>query len=329
VIAEQALLEGMRRSILEARHWLGATAPNPPVGAAALDKNGNVLIVAAHQKAGTEHAEARLLRLCREQGLLDQVDTLCVTLEPCNHQGRTPPCTGAILAAGIRHVVVGTRDPNPNVKGGGIAELECHGVQVTLGIAEQACRQLLHAFAFSTINQRPWVTVKRAFTPDGSMIPPVGQKTFTSEASLTLAHRLRKKSDAILTGSGTILADNPMFTVRRVPDYPEKRRWLGILDRRGRLPASYIEAAWQRGFDALIYDSVDQALADLQAKGARDVLVEAGPAVSQSVMAGVNWCLAVDIHHGSEDRVACCFNPNASIPFATDGFDIETILPIP
>jgi diaminohydroxyphosphoribosylaminopyrimidine deaminase/5-amino-6-(5-phosphoribosylamino)uracil reductase len=328
-ISAEALQAAMSRACLEARHWLGATAPNPPVGAVALDARGDIVAVAAHRKAGTPHAEALLLSQCREQKLLTEIAVLCVTLEPCNHHGRTPPCTGAILAAGIRHVVVGVEDPNPEVKGGGIGELERHGVRVIQGIATDECQRLLHAFAYSVTRKRPWVTVKRAFTRSGSMIPPAGQTTFTSEPSLVLAHRLRKKADAILTGSGTILADNPMFTVRRVPDHPDKRRWLAILDRRRRVPQSYIEAASQRGLDALIYDSIDAALADLHAKGVRDVLVEAGPEVSEMVLADARWCLTVDIHQGAPDRVAAAFNPADPVPFPTDGFDLESLLPVP
>lgn len=328
-ISDEVLRAAMSRACLEARQWLGATAPNPPVGAVALNARGEIIAAAAHRKAGTPHAEALLLSQCREQGLLGTVATLCVTLEPCNHHGRTPPCTEAILAARIRHVVVGTRDPNPTVRGGGIAELEKHGVRVTHGVGQEDCRRLLHAFAFSVVHQRPWITVKRALTPAGSMIPPAGQTTFTSESSLVLAHRLRKKADAILTGSGTILADNPMFTVRRVTDHPKKRRWLAILDRRRRVPRSYLDAASQRGLDPLIYDSIEDALNDLRAKGVRDLLVEAGPAVSDAVLAKAKWCLAVDIHQGAPDRVACAFNPANPVPFSTEGFELESILPIP
>ncbi len=310
-----------------ARGWMGATAPNPPVGAAALDSRGRVLAVAAHERAGTAHAEARLLSICRERGVLDQVATFCVTLEPCNHHGRTPPCAEAIIAAGIPHVVVGTRDPNPSVQGGGIDRLREAGVRVTEGMAEVQCRQLLHAFAFSVVENRPWLTVKRAFDAQGSMIPPAGQKTFTSDSSLLLAHRLRKKADAILTGSGTILADWPTFTVRHVSDHPDKRRWLAILDRRKRVPGSYIAEAAQRGLDALIYDDLDAALADLHLRGVRDVLAEAGPALSDAILETASWCLAVDIHKGASDRVAYRFNMAAPIPFAVDLFEPELILP--
>ncbi len=321
----------MRQACAEARRWLGATAPNPPVGAAALDEGGNVLAIAAHRRAGEPHAEVLALDVCRSRGLLDRVRSLVVTLEPCNHHGRTPPCTQAILEAGIRSVYVGTRDPNPRVAGGGIERLRAAGVEATVGLAEEECRQLIHAFAYSVTQGRPWVTVKRAFAREGSMIPPAGQATFTAESSLLLAHRLRKKSDAILTGSGTILADNPQFTVRRLADHPGKRRWLAILDRRRRVPEEYLAAAKERGLDPLVYDDLDAALVDLHRRSAQDVLVEAGPSLSDSVLARVDWCLAVDIHQDGEargiDLVDWRFNPAARIPFDIDSFDPEAILP--
>lgn len=318
----------MTAACREARRWLGATAPNPPVGAAALDGDGNLLAVAAHERAGTAHAEAKLIALCRERGLLARVRTLCVTLEPCNHHGRTPPCSEAIIAAGIPRVAIGTRDPNPGVKGGGIERLRGAGIRVEMAVEEERCRQLLHAFAFSAVEGRPWVTVKRAFDAIGSMIPPPGRKTFTSKPSLFLAHRLRKKADAILTGSGTILSDNPTFTVRHLPDHPGKRRWLAILDRRRRVPEPYLAAAARRGLDPVIYDDLDAALADLQGRGVRDVLVEAGPALSDAVLTEDSWCLSVDIHKGAPDRVAYRLNMAAPIPFAIDSFDPEAILPL-
>ena len=196
----------------------------------------------------------KLIEYCRAQNLLDQVHTLCVTLEPCNHQGRTPPCTEAIIESGIRHVAVGTRDPNPHVKGGGIERLQQAGVDVVCGVNEEECKQLIAPFAYSVQTGKPWITIKRAFDAKGSPIPPPGQKTFTSPESLKLAHQLRKKSDAIMAGSGTILVDDPLFTVRYVPDHENKRRRLAIIDRRRRVPQNYLAEAAGRGLDATVYD---------------------------------------------------------------------------
>ncbi|MDX2028725.1 MAG: bifunctional diaminohydroxyphosphoribosylaminopyrimidine deaminase/5-amino-6-(5-phosphoribosylamino)uracil reductase RibD [Alphaproteobacteria bacterium] len=324
-LPESALKKAMSQACAEARKWLGATLPNPPVGATVLDAEGNILAVAAHKCAGEAHAEAALLELCAAQNLLPKIHTLCVTLEPCNHQGRTPPCTEAIIRTGIKHVVIGTRDPNPNVQGGGLEHLKQAGIDVTTGVQEEECCQLIHAFAYHATTGQPWITVKRAISRDGSMIPPPGQKTFTSQESLRLAHRLRKKTDAILTGSGTILADNPLFTVRHVADHPGKRRWLGILDRRGRVPDAYLKASHERGLDTLIYQDINVALEDLTRRGAEDILVEAGPALSQAILDSGLWMMSMTIHQGNPDRVETRLNPAANLPFTAE--NLEAFLP--
>lgn len=319
--------KGMKAACSEARKWLGATSPNPPVGAAALDGKGNILAVAAHQRAGEAHAEAALLALCREQEILNQVQTLCVTLEPCNHQGRTPPCTEAIIKSGIKLVVIGTRDPNPKVKGDGVERLQQAGIEVIIGMAEAECQQLILAFAYTAKTGKPWITIKRAINREGTMLPPNGFKTFTSEASLVLAHRLRKKADAILTGSGTILADYPEFTVRHVPDYPEKKRFLAIMDRQKRVPDSYLAGARQRGYEPILYDNLERALKDLAAKGVQDILVEAGPILSQAMLDYPLWNMSVTIQAGDTDSVAVTFNDKEFIPFDRAKFNWDFFLP--
>ena len=118
---ENDLLEAMKAAIARAEEFAGATSPNPPVGAVALDETGKIIASAAHERAGEPHAEAALISLCEAQGLLQRVHTLVVTLEPCNHQGRTGPCTEAILKSGIKRVAFGATDPNPKVAGNGAA----------------------------------------------------------------------------------------------------------------------------------------------------------------------------------------------------------------
>ena len=313
----------------EARKWLGATSPNPPVGAVALDTNGNLIAVAAHHKAGEAHAEAALLNHCDVHNLTNRIHTMCVTLEPCNHQGRTPPCSEAIIAAGIKHVVIGARDPNPAASGG-MERLRAAGIDVSL-VDHPESLWLSHPFTHSVKSGLPLVTVKRAFDRNGSMIPPTGQKTFTSSASLKFAHLLRKKSDAIITGSGTILADAPAFTVRHVADYPGKRRFLAILDRRGRVSQSYIEAAKTRGLDVLIHRDLDECLHDLAAHKVRDVLVEAGPALSNSVLNHTSWSMDVTIRQGlsesNADQIDVRFAPGLSLPAPVATFQWDYVLP--
>ncbi|MCC7441293.1 MAG: bifunctional diaminohydroxyphosphoribosylaminopyrimidine deaminase/5-amino-6-(5-phosphoribosylamino)uracil reductase RibD, partial [Bdellovibrionales bacterium] len=242
-----------------ARHR-GATAPNPPVGAAALDSEGIVLGVAAHPRAGTAHAEILLLDDLRARGLLPRLHTLVVTLEPCSHHGRTPPCVGPVIESGAKRVVIGAKDPNPQVSGAGIRALMSAGIEVRAGVLEGACRELIEPFAKWLRAGRPWVTLKRALLPDGSMIPPPGQKTFSSEESLIQAHALRRRADAILTGSGTVIADDPSFTVRKVPDHPDRSRWLIVLDRRRRVPEQWMDRAAARGLKARRAGSLEEAL---------------------------------------------------------------------
>lgn len=306
-----------------ARRWLGATPPNPPVGAAALDAAGNLLGVAAHQRAGEGHAEALLLQQLRTAGMLAQVQTLCVTLEPCNHHGRTPPCCEAIIAAKIPQVVIGAHDPNPHVAGGGAARLRAADVIVT-ELNDPECQAVLYAFKHSVTTGRPWVTVKRAFTAAGSMVPPLGQKTFTSPEALRLAHQLRRRADAILTGSGTVLADNPDFTVRHVPDHAGKTRLLAILDRRRRVPPDYLAAAAQRGLQPILYDSLDAAIADLGRRQCRDVLVEAGSELSAAVLASDYWCQEVRIQQALPDSVTVRYHPTLA---AMADWPLEWMLP--
>ncbi len=328
MLSPEAIGLAMEQACREARRWLGATYPNPPVGAAALNATGHLLAIAAHQKAGSAHAEVALLEQCRAKGLMDRVHTLCVTLAPCNHHGRTPPCCDAIIESGIKHVVVGTRDPNTSVKNDGIERLRAAGIDVTVGVEEERCRQLIYAFAHSVTSGKPWITVKRAFDKNGSMIPPMGQKTFTSETSLILAHQLRKRADAILTGSGTILADDPSFTVRHVADHPGKKRILAILDRRKRVPSSWLKCAEKRGLIPFIYDNLGEAINDLAYREVREVLVEAGPPLSQAILKDGYWTMDVAIHKGNpDDTIITTFNPTVDLPFDPKKWTWENVLP--
>ncbi|KSB90521.1 riboflavin biosynthesis protein RibD [Caulobacter vibrioides] len=284
-----AIARAFRLALDAAFAWAGATAPNPPVGCAVLAADGEVLAVRAHQGAGLPHAEAAALAACRDRW--SAVHTLVVTLEPCNHHGRTPPCVEAILASPARAVWIGARDPNPAVAGGGAARLVAAGLDVAFvagPLAGEAAR-LIAPFAMRATRGRPWLTLKQAFTADGSMIPPPGAKTFTSEASLDLAHALRRRADAVITGSGTVLADAPLLTVRRAPDPRRTPRRLAILDRRGRVPGAYLDAARARGLDPSVHADIPALLAQLAGGGALEALVEAGPTLSAAFLAAGLW----------------------------------------
>jgi diaminohydroxyphosphoribosylaminopyrimidine deaminase/5-amino-6-(5-phosphoribosylamino)uracil reductase len=298
--SSQPIVRAFARALDLARVHEGATAPNPPVGCVLLDAEGRELAVGAHQRAGTRHAEAAAIANALPAGVDGRIASVVVTLEPCNHHGRTPPCAEAILGTGARQVWIACRDPNPDVVGGGAERLRKAGLAVRfLSEAER----LLAPFSKRIRTGLPFVTVKQALSPTGGMVPSAGQKTFTSPASLELAHRLRRRSDAILTGSGTVLADDPLFTVRLVPDHPERRRMLVILDRRRRIADDYLHAARGRGFAVHLADDVHEALEMIGEAGGMEVLVEAGPTLSGHLLSTSLWDEHVLIEQGtSEDR---------------------------
>lgn len=297
-LSDEAIVSAFDQVLGEAGRFAGATSPNPPVGCALLDSAGNILAMAAHERAGRAHAEAAAIALARQRGLTSRIHTVVVTLEPCNHHGRTPPCTEAILTTPAEFLVIGCADPNPHVAGGGAVRLGDAGLDVTYleamtgdpaGAAALACRRLIAPFAKKAATGLPWITLKQALDERGSMIPPSGEKTFTSAVSLKLAHRLRRRADAIVTGSGTVLADNPSFTVRHVSDFTEKKRSLAILDRRGRVAGSYLYEARARGFEPFVAQSFSDALRQIGAAGAQEVLVEAGPLLTDHVLQSGLW----------------------------------------
>ncbi len=288
----------MRLAIREAERYAGATTPNPPVGAAGLDADGNILAVAAHHKAGKPHAERNLIQIFRDLDELDDLHTLVVTLEPCNHTGRTGPCTGAILETNIHRVVVGTLDPNPGVAGNGLAHLKSKGIAVESGTLPKECSYLARSFFHKLRTGLPWVTVKQAIRSNGRMRPDPGKKTFTSPEGLVLAHRLRRRADAIITGSGTVLTDNPLFTVRHVPDFSHKRRYLLALDRRERINSEWKEATRATGFELLEAATFEDALVKLGQLDVLEVLVEAGPNLSTYVLEQNLWDEHVLIQEG-------------------------------
>lgn len=302
-LPDHILARAMALALDAAREHEGATAPNPPVGCTLLDQHGEVLATAAHCGVGQPHAEALAIKNAKNIGVDARIHTIVVTLEPCNHHGRTPPCTEAILSTTAQFVVAGTMDLNPGVKGGGLARLATAGLGVRQfgGSAEKALASLIAPFAKAVIHGLPWVTVKQAFNAEGNMIPPVGRKTFTSPASLLLAHQLRRRADAIFTGSGTVLADQPLFTVRHAPDIPGKRRELVLFDRRQRIPASYIDVSRSRGFDVQIADDLEVELRMVVQRGGLEVLVEAGPTFTSHVLASTFWDECVRITQTEND----------------------------
>lgn len=201
----------MRVALREARKGLGRTSPNPATGAVIV-RDGEVVAKGYHKKAGSAHAEVEALN---RLGGKAPGATLYVTLEPCNHFGRTPPCTQAILKSGIQRVVIGMRDPNPVVAGGGCESLVCGGLEVRVGVLEEECRQLNEAFLKFVKFRRPFVILKSAMTLDGWTGSSTGDsKWITNEKSRGFVHKLRGQVDAVMVGVGTVISDNPFLTTR-------------------------------------------------------------------------------------------------------------------
>jgi diaminohydroxyphosphoribosylaminopyrimidine deaminase / 5-amino-6-(5-phosphoribosylamino)uracil reductase len=212
----QADVELMRRALDLARATAGLASPNPQVGCV-LVRDGSVVGEGAHLYDAYDHAEIVALRNAGERA---HGATAYVTLEPCSHHGRTGPCADALIAAGVRRVVAATVDPNPRVSGQGLARLRAAGVEVTLGVLEQESRALNAAFARWVRTARPLVTLKAALSADGMLAPPASARTarsphwITGEAARAEGQRLRHAADAVLTGIGTVLADDPRLTDR-------------------------------------------------------------------------------------------------------------------
>ncbi len=223
----------MKLALAEAKKGLGRTSPNPAVGALIV-KDDHILSRGYHRKAGLPHAEVEALA---KIGGSCPGAALYVTLEPCNHFGKTPPCTESILKAGIARVVVGAMDPNPGVRGGGCGFLAENGVEVKSGVLERDCRSLNEDFFAFITTGRPFVIAKSAQTLDGwTATSRMDSKWVTNEKSRRFVHRLRDRVDAVMVGAGTIVADNPSLTTR-LKNGKGKNPLRVILDTHARTPA--------------------------------------------------------------------------------------------
>lgn len=222
----------MAEALALARRARGLTSPNPMVGAVVV-QDAAAAGRGFHSRAGAPHAEIEALR---EAGGRANGATLYVTLEPCNHAGRTPPCVDALVGAGIRRVVAATADPNPQVRGGGANALRRAGVEVLVGCLESEARALNRVFFTAMERMRPHVTLKCAMTLDGKIAASDrSSRWITGEAARREAHRLRSECDAIVVGIGTVLADDPALTVRLDPPGPREPLRV-VVDSRCRLP---------------------------------------------------------------------------------------------
>jgi diaminohydroxyphosphoribosylaminopyrimidine deaminase/5-amino-6-(5-phosphoribosylamino)uracil reductase len=211
----------MHRALELARRGIAVTSPNPAVGCVVLDRAGQVAGEGWHEYDLVDHAEVIALRVAAQHaGNRLSGGTAYVTLEPCNHTGRTPPCTDALIASGVSRVVAATIDPNPTVAGHGMEKMRAAAIEVTMGVCQPEARRLNEGFARWSQHRRPLVLMKVAMTLDARIAPPAGHHTarepywITSEAARLAVQPLRWQADAALTGVDTVLADDPMLTDR-------------------------------------------------------------------------------------------------------------------
>ncbi len=225
----------MRLALRLARKATGETSPNPMVGAV-LVKEGKEIGRGWHHRAGLPHAEIEALNDAQERGINPFGATLYVTLEPCSTHGRTPPCTDAVIRAGIVRVVVAATDPNPRHAGRGLDLLREAGLEVLSGVGSREATRLNRGFNHWIVHTTPWVTLKAGMTLDGKIATASGEsKWITGPESRKRVMQLRRASDAILVGIGTVLADNPALTVRQ-GNRPSFSRRRIILDTHARTP---------------------------------------------------------------------------------------------
>lgn len=225
----------MQHALDLAQLAIGLSDPNPRVGCVIVDAHGKVLGQGHTQAAGEAHAEVMALRDAQTRGLSVNGATAYVTLEPCSHHGRTPPCCDALIAAAIKRVVVASQDPNPLVAGLGLERMRNAGIDVEVGVLEEQARELNIGFFSRMQRGRPWVRLKVATSLDGRTALPNGvSQWITGEAARTDGHAWRKRAGAVLTGVGTVLEDNPRMDVRLVPTVRQPLR--AIVDSRLQTP---------------------------------------------------------------------------------------------
>jgi diaminohydroxyphosphoribosylaminopyrimidine deaminase/5-amino-6-(5-phosphoribosylamino)uracil reductase len=292
----------MQRCLELARRAIGRTAPNPMVGAVVV-KNGEIVGEGWHPGAGQPHAEVFALQAA---GTAAHDATVYVSLEPCNHYGRTPPCTEALIKAGVKRVVVGMVDPDPRVSGGGIARLKAAGIAVMVGVETNACQRRNEGFVHRVTHQRPFGIWKYAMTLDGKIATTTGQSAWiSSEVSRRLVHQRRAESDAIIVGSNTVRRDNPQLTTHGLSDREPLRV---VLSRSLDLPleahlwnvamaptllftqphanASMQQSLRDRGVELMTLDPLtpDAVMQNLYERGCSQVLWECGGQLAAEVL---------------------------------------------
>ncbi len=260
----------MRQALALAEKGLFTTMPNPRVGAVVVN-NGQKVGEGFHERAGGSHAEVFALQQARE---LTRGATLYVTLEPCSHYGRTPPCVDSVIKAGIQRVVIAMQDPNPLVSGQGIARLKEHGIAVCVGVEEDKARELNIGFISRMERQRPWIRAKVAMSMDAVTALSSGESQWiTHDTARRDGHSWRARSCAMLTGAGTVRADNPRLTVRSIESSRQPLR-IVIDNRLDTHPDAHI---YDNGHAVILtVSSVIERIAQYEKRGVKVLCLEAG-----------------------------------------------------
>ncbi|HEY2094322.1 MAG TPA: bifunctional diaminohydroxyphosphoribosylaminopyrimidine deaminase/5-amino-6-(5-phosphoribosylamino)uracil reductase RibD [Thermoanaerobaculia bacterium] len=274
----------MRRALELAAQGRYSTSPNPMVGCVIV-RDGQIIAEAFHSRAGEAHAEVEALRNCRDP----HGATLYVTLEPCAHHGRTPPCADAVIAAGVARVVVAMRDPHDVVDGRGIEKIEAAGIPVTLGVCEPDARRLNERFVWSVTKKRAFVLLKAAMTLDGKLATITrDSKWITADAARNRSLELREEYDAILVGSGTVVADNPHLT-RRLGW--SSTPWTRIILDRDRVVQPDAHLLTDGGATLHVTEDIDleRLLDDLYTRGIHSLIVEGGSVIHSDFIRRNLW----------------------------------------
>ncbi len=292
----------MRRSIELALLAEGMTSPNPLVGAIVLDSNGRLVGEGFHSGSGNAHAEIEALDQAGEKSING---TIVVTLEPCCHHGLTPPCTEALIKAGLKKVIIGMVDPDPRVSGNGISRLKDSGLEVIDGVLQHDCESINREFIFRVRNGRPWGILKWAMSLDGRIgLANGSSKWITNKSSRDTVHKIRSKCDAVIVGGGTLRTDDPLLTSRGKSNFEPLRV---VFSRSLDLPktanlwdtktAKTLIAYGPEGNEAVFADLPDDLeklslnsddpsdlLTELKKKGCNKVLWECGPLLATSAI---------------------------------------------
>lgn len=296
----------MRRALCLAGNGLLDASPNPMVGAVLVDPSGKIIGEGWHRRCGEGHAEVNAVASVADTSLLRNA-TMYVTLEPCSHYGKTPPCASLIIEKGIPRVVIGCLDPFEKVAGRGVRMLKDAGVEVVTGCLEKECLELNEKFVTSHRRKRPFVTLKWAESDDGY----IDGKISTPLTSM-LTHRLRATHDAILVGSGTVLADNPRLDTRLYAGHSPLRV---ILDRRGRV----MDAVDGTTIIYREFSSLNDVLEDLYKRGITSVLVEGGAELHRSFIDSGLWD-AMRIERGCKN-----INGKVKAPCLSSDCEVESV----